>query len=68
MHTAIAVTLLFAGLTSALGAQLNFRRMLATGHPFTIAAAAVSGVLALWFIVAAYWSFVQAYPEWAMGW
>jgi hypothetical protein len=62
MHTAIAVTLLFAGLTSALGAQLNFRRMHATRHPFTIAATLIGAALALWFIVAAHWSFVQAYP------
>ena len=68
MHTAIAVTLLFAGLTSALGAQLNVRRMLATGHPFAIAATVVSGALALWFIIAAYWSFVQAYPGWEWRW
>lgn len=64
MHTAIAITLLLAGLTSALGAQLNYRRMRATRHPFTIAAVLISGALALWFIVAAYWSLMQAYPAW----
>lgn len=66
MHTAIAITLLFAGLTSALGAQLQFRRLRGAISGRVMIALAVSAGMALWFIIAAYWSITQAYPGLAL--
>jgi ABC-type arginine transport system permease subunit len=66
MRTAIAVTLLFAGLTPALGAQMNAKRLRSAFHPFFLAGTFVSGAMALWFIIAAYWSLIQAYPDLAL--
>lgn len=56
MRTAIAITLLVAGLTSALGAYTNYKRYRTARSSPALIVVLVSAAFALWFIAAAYWS------------
>ena len=55
MHTAISITLVFAAVTSAFGADRNLKIYFATGQRGGIAGAVIGYLFAAWFIFAALW-------------
>lgn len=57
MHIAIAITLVFAGFTSALGGRNNGQLADKTGLPRFQFAAAVGYFMAAWCCFCAYWLF-----------
>ncbi len=55
MYIAIAFTLLFASLTSALGVFANYTHFLKRGFQRYLATAIFSAAMALWFCFAGIW-------------
>ncbi|MDR5730684.1 MAG: hypothetical protein RB191_25010 [Terriglobia bacterium] len=59
MRDAIAVTLVFAALTSALGGRRNWTIFRKTGHQGGLVGAGVGAAMTAWFLFAAYWLLTQ---------
>lgn len=55
MYIAIAITLLFASLTSALGVVTHYTHYLKRGFQRYLATAIFSTAMAIWFCVAGIW-------------
>ena len=60
MHTAIAVTLLLAGITSGLGMRRAMTNFTVRPSWFTALPFLTATVMMLWFMGAAFWSFRHA--------
>ena len=59
LHTAIAATLVIAGITSAFGAYANVARLLRTGSAIAVLGLAASTIMPVWFLFGAWWSFMR---------